>query len=417
MPTYVSPFTGTVVTQTQVTYEYINLDFGIQLYWASTAPTTEYVLARIIDIEPSAVDLFVILPPANQGTRGADSLIRNNGAYDITVYSYNYAQSITVAPGEARYFYLNANTTPEGFWQTFLLGAGTSTADAMFLEGNGLRVVDSVLWTTQDSYDIFNDPTITRESSANVYNWVGGNGSIQLPAVTSLNFGWYFGFRNSGTGSVSLQPQGSTTINDSPNVTFNPGDSGYIIYNNTTQKFFTVGLAAPNITTFTSATYDVDNVSSPLDLTAFAPVIQTYVALSGTRTSNLDIELPPITQIYILVNGTGNSTYDLVFNVAGSSSAPIIVSNGSIATVLSDGTSLFAVSQTVAPGIFIGNDGTAGSPSFTFTNDLSTGLYLNNPGSLGISANAAQIIEVDGVTPIVRVYAPLTAQLINGGTF
>lgn len=417
MPTYVSPFTGTVVTQTQVTYEYINLDYGIQLFWASTVPVNEYALARIIDIEPSAVDLFVILPPADQGTRGADSLIRNNGAYDIIVYSYNYAQSITVAPGEARYFYLNANTTPEGFWQTFLLGAGTSTADAMFLEGNGLRVLDGVLWTTQDAYDIFNDPTITRESSANVYNWVGGNGTVQLPTASSLNFGWYIGFRNSGTGSVILQPQGVTTINGNPNVTFNPGDSGYIIYNYTTQKFFTVGLAAPNITTFTSATYDVDNVSSPLDLTAFAPVIQTYVALSGTRTTNLSIELPPITQIYILVNDTGNSTYDLIFNVAGSLTAPVVLTNGSIATVLSDGNSLYVISQTVAPGIFIANDGTAASPTFTFNNDLSTGLYLNNPGALGIAANGSQIIHVDGATPIVRVYAPLTAQLIDGGQF
>lgn len=417
MPTYVSPFTGTVVTQTQVSYEYIVLDYGIQLYWASTVPVTEYPLARIIDIEPTAADLFVILPQADQGTRGADSLIRNQGAYEMIVYSYNYAQSIAIAPGESRYFYLNANTTPEGYWQSVQFGTGTSTADAMALAGNGLRVIDGDLWTAQYQIDIFNDPTIERASSANVYNWTGGNGSITLPVAASLNAGWYFGFRNSGTGSVTLQTQGTSTINNNPSVTFNPGDSGYIVFNYTSGDFITVGLTAPSIATFTSAVYDVDTVSDPLSLNSFAPIIQTYVALSGARTTNLNVELPPITQIYVLVNDTGNSGYDLIFNVTGSMATPIVLSNGSIATVLSDGASLYVISQTLAPGIFLANNGTASSPTFSFINDMSTGLFLQNPGALGITANGTEIIEVDGVTPIVRVYSTLRAQLIDGGMF
>ena len=186
-----------------------------------------------------------------------------------------------------------------------------------------------------------------------------------------------------------------------------------------TPNFITVGLAAPVTSAFTSATYDVDSVTgSTLSLTSFAPIIQTYVALSGARTTNLEVELPPITQLYIIVNDS-SSSYSLAFNVTGSTSPDITVPFGTISTVLSDGNQLFVISQTVT-GTFSANNGSAAAPSYTFTSDTSTGMYLQGAAVLGFSANGTQMLAIDksiSGSPVVNSLVRLNAVLISGGTF
>jgi hypothetical protein len=170
--------------------------------------------------------------------------------------------------------------------------------------------------------------------------------------------------------------------------------------------------------------YDVDSIGPgapngpTLDLTAYAPIIQTYVALSNTRTVTLEVELPPITQLYVLTNNTGYTLFDIEFNVTGGVGSPVILPNASVATVLTDGTSITVVSQNVITGNFLANDGTAAAPTFSFTSDTNTGMYLNNPNVLGIVAAGANMILVDNsTTPVVTVTGQLKAGSIQGGTF
>ena len=64
MPTYTSPFTGTVVEQTDVTYQYITLSASHQLYWPVTTPQGEYSLSRIMDVQPTAAGTWeAVLTP------------------------------------------------------------------------------------------------------------------------------------------------------------------------------------------------------------------------------------------------------------------------------------------------------------------------------------------------------------------
>lgn len=420
-PVYVSPFTGTVVTQTQVTYEDLALSSNQQLYWPSSTPINSYSLPRILDVTPSTTGLSITLPQANQGTLGADSLIRNMGANSFTVYGYNQSQSWVIAAGESWYFYLNDNTTEEGFWQNIKFGTGTSSADAATLTGNGLQTVNGTLWTSQGIVGIINPPTLSLSSSGYVYDWQSGNGTITLPTAASINYGWYIGFRNSGTGSLIFQTQGTSLINNFSSVVTNPGDSGYIVFDDATGNFITIGLIAQNQSLFTSSVYDVDNVvGSTLDLTLYAPVIQTYVALSGTRSTTLNIDLPPITQIYIVTNNTGQTSYDLSFNVAGSLGTPVILPTGSVATLLTDGVNISAVTQSILTGNYLANDGAATSPTYSFTSDTNTGLYLDNLNILGIAANSTQMMLIDNsvpASPVVTVTGELKAGSIQGGTF
>lgn len=421
MPTYVSPFTGDVVQQTDVTYYGLNFSTNQTLHWPATVNPPEVPAARIMDCTPSTSGLSIALPPGGQGSVGTDILFRNFGSVSFVVVDYSGDSSVIVAPGVSIYFYLSDNSTEDGVWQNVTFGAGSSSADAATLQGAGLTTLAGKLAVTQDPVTITSTPTITDADRAETLVWTGGNGTFTLPAVAGLSAGWWIGFRNNGTGSLNIVGTGASQINNQPNITVNPGDSGILMYQLTTGNFFTVGLATPSNVTFTSATYDVDAVvGSTFSLVSYAPIIQTYVALSGTRTTDLNVVLPATTQLYILVNDTGAVTYSITFQISGSSQTPIPLGPGTVATVLSDGNFLYVLSQNTT-SFYYAADGSAAVPSFSFINDTATGMYLDDVNVLGLTANGANMMLIDNSTPsdpLVTTPATFTAlNGIKGGTF
>ena len=84
-PVYVSPFTGTVVTPTDVSYLALPFSANQILYWPSTVNGSEPPAARIIDCVAASDGLTIALPQADQGTLGADILFRNLGAHEFII--------------------------------------------------------------------------------------------------------------------------------------------------------------------------------------------------------------------------------------------------------------------------------------------------------------------------------------------
>jgi hypothetical protein len=420
MPIYTSPFTGTVVQPTDVSYYDLSFSANVQLFWPAVVNPQQVPAARIIDATPSAGSLVISLPAGNQGTTGTDILLRNFGAFTFTVEDFDGTGSVSVAPGESKYFYLSDNTTTAGIWQNVTFGTGTSSADAASLAGNGLVALTGKLNATQNVVEISSPPAISDASRASTFLWVSGNDNITLPTSASLTAGWFIGFRNAGTGTLTFTPQGTSVINGNANLSVNPGESGFIVYQESTGDFFTVGLAIASNVTFTSATYDVDSIiPNTFSLVAFAPIIQTYVALSGTRALDLDVTLPATTQLYILSNNTGQAGYNITFQLSGSIQAPISIVDGVVAIVLSDGNFLYVISQT-SNTTFFAVDGTAATPSYSFLNDTNTGMFLPGVGILGLSANSTLMLEMDNTNtldPQVSTVATFNAALIGGGTF
>ena len=419
-PVYVSPFTGTVVTPTDVSYYALAFNSNTQLFWPSTVNNSETPAARIIDCVASTTGLFIALPPGNQGTLGADILFRNLGAQAFTVTDSIGGGSFTVPVGISKYVYLVDNTTAAGVWNNVTFAAGTSYADAASLAGSGLTTVSGKLATTQNPIDITTSPVINDLSRAATFVWNSGAGTFTLPSISGLSAGWYIGFRNNGTGSLTITPTSPNTINGLSTITANPGDSGFIILDSNSNGFITVGLAPTNNVTFTAATYDVDTIpGNTFSLTAYAPIIQTYIAQTGTRTQTLAVTLPAITQIYILVNNTNQTGYNITFQNQGSSQPPLVLSAGNVLTVLSDGLNLFPLT-TASTGLFYAANGSAALPSYSFNNDTTTGMYLVGSSILGLTANGNQIMKLDNSnlsSPLVTVNATLNAELIGGGTF
>jgi hypothetical protein len=419
-PTYVSPFTGTVVTPTDVSYYPLAFAANQELVWPSIVNDTQVPAARIIDCVASAGSLSIALPPANQGTLGSDILFRNLGAFAFTVTDATGGASFSVPVGISKYVYLSDNTTEAGTWQNVTFAAGTSIADAATLAGLGLTTQNGQLATTQNIVSISVTPVINNNSRAATFVWSAGAGTINLPSYAILSTGWYIGLRNNGTGQLIVNPVAPATINDQVSLTVNPGESGFILFDVSNNNFYTIGLTPPNSVTFTAATYDVDSIpGNTFSLTSFAPIIQTYIAQSGTRTTTLAVTLPAITQIYVLANTTNESGYNITFQNQGSAQPPLVLSTNTIATVLSDGENLYPLTLSSA-GTFFASNGSAGAPSFSFNNDITTGMYLVGTGILGLTANGTNIINMDGsdaLNPTVDVSARLIAQLIDGGTF
>lgn len=419
-PVYVSPFTGTVVTPTDVSYLALPFSSNQELFWPSTVNGSQVVAARIIDCVAASAGLSIALPSADQGTLGSDILLRNLGAFPFTVTNNDGGASFTVPAGISKYVYLTDNTSNAGVWANVTFAAGTSYADAASLAGAGLTTVNGKLATTQNVVNITASPSVSDSSRAATFVWNAGAGTINLPNVATLSTGWFIGLRNNGTGQLIVNPVSPSTINGQVSLTFNPGDSGFIFYDFSTGGFYTVGLTAPSNVTFTASTYDVDAVvGNTLSLASYAPIIQTYIAQSGTRTTTLAVTLPAITQIYILVNNTNETGYDITFQNEGSSQPPLILPAGVVATVLSDGLFLYPLTQG-STGLFYAANGSAGAPSFSFNNDTSSGMYLVGSGVLGLSANGIEIVQVDNsdtMNPLVTVNARLVAELIDGGTF
>ena len=419
-PTYVSPFTGTVVTPTDVSYYALAMSTDQALFWPSSVNSQQVPAARIIDAVASVTGLTITLPQANQGTVGADILIRNLGLFAINVVDFDGGASVTVPVGIAIYFYLSDNTTTAGVWQNVTFGAGTSYADAASLAGAGLIALNGKLAVSANVIDINTNPTINNNSRAATFNWNGGTGTFNLPDTQSLTNGWFISFRNNGTGALNIQPVFPQLINNTAAITAYPGDSGFIIYDGNTGNYITTGFATPTDIVFTAATYDVDAIpTNVFSLVSYAPIIQTYVAQSGTRTQSLLVQLPAITQLYILVNNTNQPSYTINFQNENSLQAPFVLQANTVVILLSDGTNLYPLTQATT-GVFLAANGSAGAPGYAFTNDTSTGMYLPGIGILGIAANGNEIIDIDNsntLAPVVTVHATLVADLIEGGVF
>lgn len=419
--TYTSPFTGTVVTPTDVSYYNLEFTTNQHLYWPAVVNPTQVPAARIIDCTPGTFGLSVALPEANQGSVGSDILFRNFGSNSFVVVDFSGTNSVTVSPGTAIYFYLVDNSSVSGNWENVTFGTGTSSADAASLQGAGLTTISGKLAVTSNISRATSPPIISDNSRGTSFVWENGSATWNLPSSIGLSAGWWIAFRNGGTGSLIIQAQGVSTINGDSSITANPGDSGYIMYEAATGNFFTIGYNIPANVTFTSSTYDVDSIpGSTLNLVSYAPIIQTYIALSGTRTSSLNVLLPAVTQMYVLVNRVPVGSFSTIsFQVSGSVGPSFSLAGNQVATVISDGNTIYSLT-TSSVDTFYAINGTAGSPSFSFVSNTNTGMFLVGANVLGFSANAIEMLRLDNTNtldPQIETSATFTAGLISGGSF
>lgn len=405
---YNSPFTGTVIQPTDVSFRAITLSANTQLQWPINGNATDDYAARIMNVTATTSGLSLYMPPANQTSVGNDALIRNVGANTFTVKTFDNAGTIiSIAAGEAKYIYITNNNTEAGTWGTIAFGVGSSAADAATLAGFGLLASGVTLNQSHPVTTFSSDATATTAYRAQTYVWTGGAGTLTLDTVSNLGNNWFVMLRNAGTGALTVAAQGGTLINGSASIIMQPSDSAIVVCSGS--AFYTVGLGKSTQFNFTQLTKDVSAGGTfTLTTTEASNVIQKY---TGTLAGNATIIVPPTVQVYYIINEAigGVSNYDVTISTGLGND--VTIAQGESSIVICDSANIIAA-ITVSVGLtnVSLNDGTVSSPSLNFASEVSTGIYRATSGEFNIA-----ILGVNELT--VSANGITAPSGISGGTF
>lgn len=159
--------------------------------------------------------------------------------------------ALGVNTGSAGAFVVNGELIPAANGGTGLTSPGTG---GNFLQSNGTGWVSSAI-TPSISLVVSNRTSNTILSSADtstLINVTSGTFTQTLSAVSTLPSGWYCYYRNTGTGVVTLDPNGSELIGGVTTAVCNPGDIWLI--QSTGTAFLLNRLVGNNSVIYTSGT-------------------------------------------------------------------------------------------------------------------------------------------------------------------
>ena len=364
-----SPFTGTVIQPTDVSYSRITLTTDLQLTWPINGTTADDAAARIMEVSTTTTANELWMPPANQGSVGQDALIRNVGSVSVTVKDYTGANTIvTVAAGQAQYIYITTNATTAGTWGIIAYGIGSSGADAATLAGYGLLAIGQTLNQSQPVTTFSSNYTALTTDRSSTYVWTGGAGTLTLTLASTLADNWFMFVRNNGTGALTVAGSGGNTVNGSTSIILQPQDSCIIVCSGTT--FYTVGLGRNTQFAFTQLSKAVTSGSYTLTASEASNVIQKY---TGTLSGNVTIIVPSTVQVYYIVNETSGA-YTVTISTGSGGTA--VLTAGTQATLVCDSVNLYNANTILAGSSTVSlNNGSVGAPSLNFSSETTTGIY------------------------------------------
>lgn len=388
---YNSPFTGTVIQPTDVSFRSITLTANTQLEWPINGNATDDYAARIMQVSASSGGLSLYMPPANQTSVGNDALIRNIGANTFTVKDYAGTNTIiTIAAGETKYIYVTTNANEQGTWGNISFGTGTSSADAATLAGYGLLASGATLNQSHPASSLIAAYTFATSDRAQTYVWSGGVTTATLPLAATTGNNWFVLFKNNGTGTVTINTTSSQDIDGALTKAFAPGESAFIISTGT--EYVTVGYGKSTEFEFGVLTKAVTNGAYTLTASEASNTIQFY---TGTLTGNVTVTYPPVVNLYVISNQTVAGGYTLTVTTGIGGSATAIIPAAGQATLICDGTNFYNANTTQAGATALSLiNGTAGSPSLNFASETNTGVYRPGAGRFGVSILGNLITDV-----------------------
>jgi hypothetical protein len=326
----------------------------------------------------------LLLPVATKVSTGTDVLILNGGGSSFTVKTNTGATVVTIAPGEMWYLYLTDNSTTHGTWGTTQFGVGTSTIDAGSLSGSGISADGNTL-NQSHPIAVFSSPSsITAVHRAKVIVYTGGSGTISLPSASSLGDGFFTLIRNEGTGSITIEPDGSELIDSTLSIVIQPGESAQIHCSGL--GFYTVGLGRSIYYNFTQLTKDV-SASGTFTLTTqeSSNKLLTFI---GNPSSSTYVVVPAVVSVYYVYNNA-TTAQDITIKTTGG--VGVAVSQSERAILFCDGTDVYAAQSTSVSSNISILDGTESSPSLNFASTTNTGLYKSGTVDIGFAVDGSHI--------------------------
>lgn len=395
MTTYTDVFGSETIPPSQNRYVAVALTADTTFYWPEQA-TGSNLMADIMEVTPTAA-YTMTFPDATLVGTGRDTLVRNLGAYTITLKDNSGGTIGTVAAGVAKYAYLTSNSTVAGVWTIFTFGTGTSAADASTLAGYGLTATGSTLSqsTSTVSSSISATLAATDRSSLRIFS-ASGAVTCSLPTAVGLGNGWFACISNQGTGVVTIDPNSTETIDGEVTKDLAPGESTYIVTDGA--NWITVGYGRSAQFQFTKLVYPIA-VGTPFTLTS-AQAGNKLLEFTGILAEAATVNVPAVVAIYY-VECSYTGAYTLTIKTAAGTGVNLNAGDRSI--LYCDGTNVTSA-QTASVAVSNISGGVAGAVPYQTAVGLTgfsaagTSGHILVSGGTGAPAFGAAAIAPAGLT-------------------
>lgn len=376
---FTNVFGGSTIYPSDVSYYALTLDtVDVVLNWPLETNASSNIAASIIDVDCTTGGLKIFMPDAGLASTGETVLFNNVGTQTFTVVDADGNTICAPTSGTQWQVYLTDNTTTAGVWQSLAYGTGTSSANAASLAGLGMKAISTKLNLTAVVSSFSSNYTTGANDRAKMMMWTGGAGTLTLPLAGAVGNDWYIIVRNSGTGALTIDCQGTEEIDGAGFKVLAPTESCWVMTNGT--DFYTAGYGQNADFVFDYVSIDVSGTGN-YTLNAAE---QNKIAYNfyGTLTGNRDVIVPPTIQQYWVDNQTTNN-FALTIKVSGQPG--YAVPQGSRAILYCDGTDVL-------------NAATAG---------ISTPIGIPQGGTGATTAPAA-LIALGGESAGIAVFGSVT---------
>ena len=385
MTNFVDVFGGQVTPPSEFGYQAITITTNTTTYWPYNYAGTGITIAKNNDVTASTAGLSITLPDATEVSTGEDFLIKNAGANSFSVKDAGGNTLTTIASGVAKYFVLTNNNTSAGAYDVTTFGTGTSTADAGTLAGAGHRVNGTAIDNIVSNNSIGASYVISTTDNATTLVYKAGAATLALPNPASLYNGFFFIFINEGSGTVTLDPSASITIDGSLTKDIQPGES--CIVTTDASMYYTAGYGRSNTYVWTQLTVDLTGLSSYTVTSTQAQNKLWY--FFNAPTGSMTVTIPAVASVYFLRVGAIGA-YTLTFTTGSGATVGLTANQSYI--IYCDGTNITAAQTVAVTSTLSLVDGSAASPPLYFALDTDTGIYRANTNELGIAAGGVQSV-------------------------
>lgn len=412
MNTYTNRFGGANVSPAMLTYVALAMTVDTTLVWPFQTGLSEDFAAAKIDVTSSSAFPFLVLtfPDARLVSTGQDILVNNVGSHTITVHSADGTTLGTVASGEQWFYYLTDNSTEGGTWRSTQFGMGTSSATAGTLAGYGLYA-DTTSLNQVAPYVAYNaDQAFGASARAGAYASTGGAITFAFAAAATLGNGWFAFFRNDGTGSLTLTPNGAETIDGSATKVLGLGESCIVI--STSAALITFGFGRSLASTTAAVSIDIGGSGDHvLDANEIAAVIQDY---TGTLTGATTVTIGTAPGYFFVYNNTSGA-FTTTFRVNGGD-VGAVVAQGTYSIIRTDGTNAtvaFSATSGTVTSVGTGTDLTGGPITTAGTivhaaSGVTGGTYGDASHTVTVAVNARGHITTIAANVIAATWAAIT---------
>ena len=392
MTIYQDVFGGANIYPSDVSYSATALVADITLSWPEETSASANLAARIMDVTPDAAGRIITLPAANKSGTGNTILFNNRGAHSFTVKNASGVQVVVVTPGTLWQVYLSSNTTVGGVWRALAYGASSSVADASALAGTGLVAVGSELSQSLPVFAFNSNYSTGAGDRATLLLWNGAAGTLTLPDPGTVGSNWFIEFRNSGSGSVTVDPSGAVLIDGSSTKIYNPGDSSTIVSDGL--AYYTVGFGQASVFAFDYTSINV--AGTGVYTLSGSELNRIAYSFTGVLTGNRQIVVPATVQQYWVTNNTTGAHTLTVKTALGTG---VVVNQGQSAIMYCDSTNVvLADTAGVSTPIAVGDGGTGA----TTASGARVNLGVTTVGNaLFTAANTAAVWSALGPIPSV----------------